>query len=114
MATGRTTTRRCFSQARVDSETPSFAAITLVAPGVRFNAFAILTTPDFAFAIVFIVRTSSFVHARRTAFLALGILTPNRIEAEPGLYHDCHVSTRRRHFDCENVMVKVAGQKLDM
>jgi hypothetical protein len=30
------------------------------------------------------------------------------------LYHDCHVSTRRRHFDCENVMVKVAGQKLDM
>jgi len=27
-------------------------------------------TPDFAFAIVFSVRTSSFVHARRVIFLA--------------------------------------------
>ncbi|MFG3598272.1 hypothetical protein [Bradyrhizobium sp. RDI18] len=50
--------------------------MTLVAPGVRFNAFEILATPDFDFAIVFIVRTSSFVHARRTTFLAFAILTP--------------------------------------
>jgi hypothetical protein len=45
----------------------------VVAPGVRLSAFAILATPDFAFAIVFIVRTSSFVHARRTALFAFGI-----------------------------------------
>jgi hypothetical protein len=69
-------------QVRVESETPSFAAITVMAPGVRFNAFAILATADLAFAIVFIVRTSSLVHARRTTFLALTILTP--IHAEPG------------------------------
>jgi len=51
---------------------PSFAAITLVAPGVRFSAFAIFVTPDFPLAIAFIVRTSSFVHARRTALFAFG------------------------------------------
>jgi hypothetical protein len=59
----------------------------VVAPGVRFNAFAIVVTPDFAFAIVFIVRTSSFVHARRTAFLALAIHSPNRNFAEAKLLH---------------------------
>jgi hypothetical protein len=53
--------------------------MAVVAAGVRFKAFAILVTPDFAFAIVFIVRTSSFVHARRTTFLAFAILSPNRI-----------------------------------
>jgi hypothetical protein len=57
----------------MDNETPNFAAITPVAPGVRFSALAILVTPDLAFAIVFIVRTSSFVHARRTTFLAFAI-----------------------------------------
>jgi hypothetical protein len=66
-----------FSQARIDNETPSFAAITLVAPGVRFNFLAIFTTPDFPLAIVFIVRMSSFVHARRTTFLAFAILAPD-------------------------------------
>jgi hypothetical protein len=74
------------AQARVDKETPSFAAITLVAPGVRFSAFAIFVTPDFPLAIVFIVRTSSFVQARRTTFFAFAILTPNHIDAEPGFY----------------------------
>jgi hypothetical protein len=44
-----------------------------VAEGVRFKVFAIFLTPDFAFAIVFICRTSSFVHARRVTFLALAI-----------------------------------------
>jgi hypothetical protein len=68
-----------------------------VAPGVRFNVFAILVTPDFAFAIVFIVRTSSFVHTRRTTFLAFAILSPNRIEAEPGFYPDCLVVDQRRN-----------------
>jgi hypothetical protein len=75
----------------------------VIAPGVRFNAFAILATPDFAFAIVFIVRTSSFVHARRTTFLAFAILSPNRNEAEPGFYHNCLVIDQRRNFNCENV-----------
>jgi hypothetical protein len=74
-----------------------------MAPGVRFNAFAILAVPDFAFAIVFIVRTSSFVHARRTTFLAFAILSPNRIEVKPGFYHDCLVIDQRRNFNCENV-----------
>jgi hypothetical protein len=89
---------------RVDRETPSFAAITVVAPGVRFNALAILATPAFAFAIVFIVRTSSFVHARRTTFLAFAILSPNRPEAEPGFYHGCLNSDQRTNFqlrECE-------------
>jgi hypothetical protein len=84
MATGRTTARRSVSQARVDNETPSFAAITVVAPGVRFNAFAILATPDFAFAIVFIVRTSFFVHARRTTFTAFAIPSPKLIGGRAG------------------------------
>jgi hypothetical protein len=86
----------------------------VVAPGVRLSAFAILATPDFAFAIVFIVRTSSFVHARRTTFLAFAILSPNRMEAEPGFYHDCLVIDQRRNVNCENVNVSFAAQKLDM
>jgi len=40
---------------RVLKDTPCFAAITLFAPGERFNA-----TPAFALAIVFNVRTSCF------------------------------------------------------
>jgi hypothetical protein len=47
-----------------------------VAPGVLLSAFAILLTPAFDFAIVFICRTSSFVHARRIIFLALAIFAP--------------------------------------
>jgi len=64
-------------QSRVDSDTPSLAAITCVAPGVRFNDFAILMTPALAFAIAFICRISSFVHSRRTIlFLVLAISAP--------------------------------------
>lgn len=62
---------------RIESDTPSFAAITLVAPGVLFSSFAIFLTPAFAFAIVFICFTSALVHSRRTIFfLALAIVTP--------------------------------------
>jgi hypothetical protein len=64
---------------------PRFAAITLVAPGERFNALAILATPCLSLAIVFNVRTSSFDHARLTTFFFLAISVPffeNR-----GLYH---------------------------
>jgi hypothetical protein len=62
---------------RIESETPSFAAITLVAPGVLFNDFKIFVTRALAFAIVFICRTSSLVHSRRTIFfLVLAIVTP--------------------------------------
>jgi hypothetical protein len=56
-------------QSRIESDTPSFAAITVVAPGVRFKALAIFFVPALAFAMVFICRTSSFVHARRTIIL---------------------------------------------
>jgi hypothetical protein len=52
------------------SDTPNLLAMTVVAPGVRFNAFAIFLTPTFCFAIGFIVRTSSFDHERRTVFFA--------------------------------------------
>src|ERR1700756_1241158 len=47
---------------RVLRETPSFAAITLVAPGERFNAFEIFVTPTFFFASDFNSRTSAAVH----------------------------------------------------
>jgi hypothetical protein len=70
---------------RVLSDTPSFAAITLVAPGERFKALAILVTPCLSFAIVFNVRTSSFNHARRTSFFFFAISA--RSILEPGLYH---------------------------
>jgi hypothetical protein len=49
-------------------DTPRFAAITPVAPGVRLKALAILVTPALAFAIDFNKRISSFVHARLIAF----------------------------------------------
>ncbi len=39
-----------FSYPRVSSDTPSFAAFTPVARGVRFNALAIFLTPIFCFA----------------------------------------------------------------
>jgi hypothetical protein len=55
---------------------PSFAAFTEVAPGERFNAFAIFATPAFDFAIVFNERTSSFDHARRTSVFFF-IIAPN-------------------------------------
>jgi hypothetical protein len=48
-----------FLQPRVSNDTPSFDALTIVAPIVRFNALDILFAPDLDFAIVFNVRTSS-------------------------------------------------------
>jgi hypothetical protein len=66
----------CLLQVRVDNDTPSFAAITCVAPGVRFSDLAIFVTPALALAIVFMCRTSSLVHSRRTIFLVLAIVTP--------------------------------------
>ena len=66
----------CLLQIRVDNDTPSFAAITCVAPGVRFSDLAIFVTPALALAIVFICRTSSLVHSRRAIFLVLTIVTP--------------------------------------
>ena len=47
-------------------------ALAAVAPGVRFNILAILATPAFCFASALRVRTSSFVHSRRTAVFFLG------------------------------------------
>jgi len=60
-------------QPRVSNDTPSFAAITVVAPGVLFSDFAIFLAPALDFAIVFNVRTSSFVQARLITFLAISI-----------------------------------------
>ncbi|WP_346015843.1 hypothetical protein [Bradyrhizobium sp. 180] len=42
--------------------------MTIVAPVVRFSAFAILVTPAFCFASDFSNFKSSFDHARRTVF----------------------------------------------
>ena len=53
-------------------ETPIVCALAAVAPGVRFNVFAIFATPAFCFTSVLIVRTSSFVHSRRTPGFLLG------------------------------------------
>jgi hypothetical protein len=56
---------------RIDNETPSEAALTAVAAFVRFSDLAIRVLPAFAFAMLFSVRTSSFVQARRVfVFLA--------------------------------------------
>jgi hypothetical protein len=55
---------------------PSFAALTLVAPGERFNALAIFLTPCLSFAIDFNNFRSSLVHARLTTFLFLAISVP--------------------------------------
>ena len=53
-------------QVRIDRDIPCFAAITLVAPGVRFSFLAILATPCLSLAIDFINRRSSFDHASLT------------------------------------------------
>jgi hypothetical protein len=58
----------------VDKEIPSWCAFTAVAPTVRFNALEILATPTFFFASDLNLRTSEAVHARRTAFLLVGII----------------------------------------
>jgi hypothetical protein len=48
------------------SETPSLAAMTAVAPGVRLSFFDILVTPTLDLAKDFISLISSLVQARRT------------------------------------------------
>ena len=61
---------------RVLNDTPRFAAITLVAPGERFNALAIFVTPCLSLAIDFNNRRSSLVHVRRIRFFFFGISVP--------------------------------------
>jgi hypothetical protein len=70
---------------RVLSDTPSFAAITLVAPGEDFKALAILATPCLSFAIVFNVRTLLLTTRDELVFSS----SPYRLAPflEPGLYH---------------------------
>src|SRR6202022_4689035 len=75
-----------FSYPRVSSDTPSFAAFTPVAPGVRFNAFAIFLTPIFCFASDFNSRTSFLVHSRLTTFF-FAFLAMSAPVVEPGFYH---------------------------
>ena len=63
---------------RILKDIPSFAAITVVAPGVRFNALAILVVPFFSFAIDLSKRLSAGVQARRITsfFFFLAIFAP--------------------------------------
>ena len=70
-----TRVRKGQSHPRILNDISRFAAITLVAPMVRFNALAIFLTPRLSFAIVFKVRRSSFDQARRTTFFFF-ILAP--------------------------------------
>jgi hypothetical protein len=60
----------------VSSDTPSWCALTAVAPTVRFNALEILATPTFFFASDFNSRTSLGVHARLTDFFFLAMTAP--------------------------------------
>jgi hypothetical protein len=69
---------------RIDNDTPSLPAITVVAAGVRFKAFAIFVTPIFAFAMLFIWRLSLAVQARRDTFLAFAILFSESFYGESG------------------------------
>jgi hypothetical protein len=55
-------------QPRILNEIPCFAAMTVVAPGVRFKALAIFLTPRLSFAIDFNNFKSSLVQ-RRITFL---------------------------------------------
>jgi hypothetical protein len=67
---------KCVHYPFVLKDIPRFAAITLVAPGVRFSALAIFLTPCLSLAIDFNVRKSSLVHARRTTFFFFAISVP--------------------------------------
>src|SRR5216684_8744887 len=60
---------------RTLNDTPRLAAITLVAPGERFNAFAIFVTPCLSLAIDFNNLRSSLVHDRRIRFFFFGETT---------------------------------------
>jgi hypothetical protein len=57
----------------VSSDTPSWCALTAIAPAVRFNSFAIRATPAFFFASDFSSRTSDDVHARLTVAFFAGV-----------------------------------------
>jgi hypothetical protein len=59
--------------ARESKDTPSVNAFCDVAPGVRLSAFAIFATGIFWRARVFSSRTSSLVHSRRFAVLAMSL-----------------------------------------
>ena len=78
----------------MDSEIPSWCALTAVAPIVRFNAFEIFATPTLFLASDFISRSSDEVHARRTiAFFLAGILSSLFWGADL-LSHEVHLAMR--------------------
>ncbi|HEY3791202.1 MAG TPA: hypothetical protein VGM09_05170, partial [Bradyrhizobium sp.] len=62
------------AQPRVSSDTPSWWALTAVAPTVRFSAFEIPATPTFLLASNLSSRTSAEVQARLTDFFFAGFL----------------------------------------
>jgi hypothetical protein len=57
--------------ARESSDSPRLNAFWRVAPSVRFNVRAMLAARVFFLAVVFNMRTSVVVHARRFDFLAI-------------------------------------------
>src|ERR1700694_445607 len=76
--------------------------MTEVAPGVLFSDFDIFPTPALAFAIVFICRTSSLVHSRRTIFLALVIFAPVFVKRPCITRHDNGNGMIKRHMCISN------------
>src|ERR1700694_5086699 len=76
--------------------------MTEVAPGVLFSDFDIFPTPALAFAIVFICRTSSLVHSRRTIFLALVIFAPVFVKRPCITRHDNGNGMIKRHISTSN------------
>jgi hypothetical protein len=83
-----------WSHPRMLNEIPRFAAITVVAPGERFNFLAMLLTPALAFAIPFNMRMSSLVQRRITFFFFLanfGSFFVNRAS----ITHQNRFATRR-------------------
>jgi hypothetical protein len=75
----------CYYRARESSDKPRLNAFCLVAPSVRFKAWAILAARVFLLAAAFNLRTSNGVHARRFDLLAI-YFTPARINecSKPG------------------------------
>jgi hypothetical protein len=94
-------------QSRIESETPSFAAFTLVAPGVRLSAFAILITPDFALAIVslFERRPSS------NRVEALSLLSPFLLQIVQAIPSTQHLRWRAMNKHCCYIVERGAAYR---
>jgi hypothetical protein len=86
------------------NEMPRFAAITLVAPTVRFSALAILLAPFLSFAIVFNNRTSFLVQRRKATFFFL-LATLDFLFSGMTIYHTHSLAIQRPIFIFKRVRV---------